>query len=114
MKTPTFNISNKDTTKMGIKALVGKRMTKQVKFMGENITITKLTVDEVLDIQVKAKDIEGNEEKGFDVLKTVIRAGAEGADELSDDDFKTFPMDELSSLSNEIMKFSGLGSEAGK
>lgn len=38
----------------------------------------------------------------------------DGGDELSDDDFKEFPMDELSKLSNEIMKFSGIAGDQGK
>jgi hypothetical protein len=40
--------------------------------------------------------------------------GVEGGDDLDDTDFDNFPMEELSKLSNEIMKYSGLGQEAGK
>lgn len=98
----------------GMKSLIGKKMTRNVKFMGEDIKISKLSVSEVLEIQNKAKAIENNEQEGFNVLKVVVRAGAEGGQDLSDDDFNNFPLDELSKLSNEIMKFSGIGSEAGK
>jgi hypothetical protein len=98
----------------GIKSLVGRKMTKSVKFMGEDIKISKLSVSEVLEIQEKAKGIEGNEEASFDVLRTVIRSAVDGGEDLSDQDFDTFPMDELTKLSNEIMKFSGIGQEAGK
>ena len=52
---------------------------------------------------------------GFDLLKKVIRLSVEGASDLSDQDFDTFPMDELSKLSNEIMRFSGIASgDSGK
>jgi hypothetical protein len=44
-------------------------------------------------------------------LKTVIRLSVEGAEELSDEDFSTFPMDELSNLSNTILVFSGISSQ---
>jgi len=98
----------------GIKALVGKKVTKAVKFMGTEIKISKLSVSEVFDIQDKAKELKDNESLGLDVLKTVIRSAVEGGQDLTDQDFETFPMDELSILSNEIMKFSGLSSEAGK
>jgi hypothetical protein len=98
----------------GMKSLVGRKMTKSVKFMGEDIKISKLSVSEVMDIQVKAKAVEGDESAGLELLKCVIMASAEGAEELADEDFQTFPMDELSKLSNEIMKFSGIGAEAGK
>lgn len=98
----------------GIRSLVGKKMTKKVKFMGEEIEISKLSVAEVMSIQAQAKVAEGNDNEGFNVLKTVIKAGAEGGTDLSDDDFADFPLEELSKLSNEIMKFSGIGQEAGK
>jgi len=98
----------------GIKALVGKRVSKSVKFMGEDIKISKLSVAEVLEIQNKAKELKEDEALGLDVLRTVIRSAVEGGDELSDTDFETFPMEELSKLSTEIMKFSGIGTDAGK
>lgn len=97
----------------GIKGLVGKKMTKPVKFMGSEVTISKLSVSEVIFIQEKAKSIAENESEGFEVLKTVIRSAVEGAEDLTDEDFDGFPLDELSELSNTIMKFSGMG-EKGK
>ena len=98
----------------GIKGLVGRKMTKSVKFMGEDVKIAKLSVAEVLTIQERAKTLEQNATEGFDVLKVVIRSSVEGASDLSDEDFNNFPLDELSKLSNEIMKFSGIGQESGK
>lgn len=101
---------------MNIKDLVAKRMQRVVKFMGEDIKISKLSVEEVMKIQEKAKETEGQETQahGFDILKSVIRWSVEGAADLTDTDFDKFPMDELSKLSTEIMKFSGLGDPAGK
>ena len=98
----------------GIKALVGKKMTKSVKFMGEDVKINKLSVAEVLEIQEKAKSLEQDDAAGFDVLKTVIKAAVDGGADLTDEDFENFPMDELSKLSAEIMKFSGIGQDQGK
>ena len=98
----------------GIKALVGRKMSKNVKFMGEDVKVSKLSVAEVMDIQAKAKELETNDAAGLEVLKVVITAAVEGASELSDEDFANFPMDELSKLSAEIMKFSGIGAEQGK
>ncbi len=98
----------------GIKGLVGRKMTKKVKFMGEDITISKLSVSEVMDIQVRAKASEADESAGFQILKTVITAAVDGAKELTDADFEAFPMDELSKLSSEVMKFSGIGNDSGK
>jgi len=97
---------------VGIKSLVGRKQTKTVKFMGEDVKISKLSVKEVMHIQDRAREIEKDETKGFEVLKIVIRASVDGAEELDETDFDNFPMDELSKLSNEIMKYSGIGGEA--
>ena len=98
----------------GIRSLIGKKMTKKVKFMEADVVITKLSVSQVQEIQAKAKNIEKDDNEGFNVLTTVIRSSVEDAAELADEDFRGFPLDELSRLSDEIMKFSGLGKEAGK
>lgn len=100
---------------MGIKSLVGKKISKMVKFMDTDIEINKLSISEVLLIQEKAKNIDENEKEGFDILKTVIRSSVPDAKDLSDVEFDGFPLDELSQLSNEIMRFSGIsGEQAGK
>jgi hypothetical protein len=97
------------------KDLIGQRITKNYKFMGKDVTISKLTVDEVLEIQEKAKELQDDEAGGLELLKLVIRLSVPGADEISEEDFKKFPMEELSKLSAEIMKYSGMGqAEQGK
>lgn len=98
----------------GIKNFVGQRVTKKVKFMGKDLEIKKLTVSEVMEIQEKAKAIEQDEQEGFNVLKTVIRMAADGGEDLEDGDFDSFPLEELSRLSNQIMSFSGIGEQQGK
>lgn len=110
MATPQVNKENK----MSFKDLVGKRMHKQVKFMGEDIKIYKLTVAEVMAIQDVAKGSSNDDDEGIRVLKTVIGQAVDGAEELTEEDFRKFPMDELSKLSKEILKFSGLGDDSGK
>jgi len=97
-----------------MKNLANKRVSKKYKFMGEEVTIAKLSVAQVMEIQNKAKGLSEESEEGFDVLRTVIQLGVEEANDLSDEDFENFPMDELSRLSQEIMKFSGLGEQKGK
>jgi len=93
----------------GIMGLVGKKMTKTIKFMSQPLEISKLSVNQVLAIQEAAKSAGEDENANFDLLKEVIRMSAKGADELADDDFDSFPIDDLSKLSNEIMSFSGIG-----
>jgi hypothetical protein len=99
---------------MNIKELAHKRMTKKVSFMGDKVEISKLSVAQVQEIQDHAKGGVEDEQAGFALLKTVISMSVEGGADLTDADFNSFPMDELSSLSQEIMSFSGMGGAAAK
>lgn len=92
-----------------MKHLVGKSMSKKVKFMGEDVTIRKLSVSQVMDIQEKSKVAEADENASMELLQYVISCAVDGASELSAEDFQTFPIDELSKLSNEVLGYSGLG-----
>ena len=100
---------------MGLKDLVNKRITKSTKFMGEDIKISKLTVSEITEIREAAKKAKdsGNDDDNIDILKQIVMKSVEGGDTLGDEDFNNFPMDDLSKLSNEIMKFSGLDNQEG-
>ena len=94
--------------------MVGKRMTKKIKFMGQEIEISKLSVSQVMEIQNMAQKAENDEDEGFNVLKTVIRFAVADAETLTDEDFESFPLSDISSLSEQIMKFSGIGDGQGK
>lgn len=88
--------------------LVNKKSSKEVAFLGSQVKISKLSVADVLKIQELAKNTAQDDLLG--VVKFVIRASVEGAEEISDDQFNFFPMEDLSKLSNQIMEFSGIGS----
>ncbi|MDH5182270.1 MAG: hypothetical protein OEX12_00135 [Gammaproteobacteria bacterium] len=107
------------------KKLLGKRITSSHKFMGENVTIQKLSVAEVMSIQESAtkaqaladdaknkqtmgQEVTVDDKEGFNSLKNVIRMGAPESTGLDDEDFNQFPLEELISLSQAIMKFSGI------
>lgn len=92
-----------------MKNLVGKVMSKKFKFMETDVTINKLSVGKVLEIQEKAKNLESSENASIDMLQFVIASSVVGAEELTPEDFATFPIDELSKLSNAVLEFSGLG-----
>jgi hypothetical protein len=102
-------------TNEGLKGLINRRAKKKIKFLDVDIEIYKLTVAQVVEIQEQAKKAT-DDVNGLELLKTVIKLGAEGSSSISDEDFANFPIDDLSKLSNEIMKFSGLTapSETGK
>lgn len=100
---------------MSFKDLVGQVISKNVKFMGQDVKISKLTVEQVLEIQEKAKAGQDDDAAGLELVKTVIKMAVAGAEELDDNDFKKFPMEELAKLSSEIMKYSGMATaETGK
>jgi hypothetical protein len=96
-----------------MKHLVGKKLTKKVKFVGEEVVIKKLSVTEVMKLQEAYNDAAAGDE--LVLLRTVIRQAVEGAEDLTDEDLSSFPIDELANLSNEIIKFSGMdkGTAAG-
>jgi len=97
-----------------MKNLVGKTLSKKVKFLGEEVVIKKLNVAQVMEIQSLTSSgvKEGAEESdanSLNILLYVITAAVEGSEDISQDDLKQFPLDELSSLSASILEFSGLG-----
>lgn len=87
------------------------KITKNVKFMNEDIAIRKLTVSQVMKIQDLAKEVEANpsEQDNIKILALVVQQGAPELADLEPSQLNDFPMDELSRLSGEIMKYSGLG-----
>jgi hypothetical protein len=104
----------KESKMSTIKSLVGKSVSKNVKFMGVEVTISKLSVAQVMEIQDKAKEGADQDNSALAVLQLIVSQAVDGASELTTEDFMSFPMDELSKLSNEIMKFSGVTGEQGK
>lgn len=94
---------------MAFKDLIGKVVKKKTKFLETDIEIKKLSLEQVEAIQAKAKEIGEDEANALDMLRTVISMSVEGAEELSVDDFRKFPIEDLNRLSEEILKYSGLG-----
>jgi len=97
-----------------MKHLVGKVITKEVPFMGEKLSIRKLSVNEVLEVQKivqKANKAKG-EEAQLVLLQDVIKVAVPEAQELTSEDFKTFPIGELSELTESILSFAGLSGDS--
>lgn len=101
-------------------SLANKRQTKKVAFMGQQVEIRKLLVSEVLQIQeagnpkVDPDSPVKEEDVGFNTLKLVLQLAVVGAESLDDDQFKAFPLDDLTTLSEMIMTYSGLDPKKGK
>lgn len=88
----------------------GLKATKKVKFIGLDLEIHKLSVNEVYKVQalIKAAQENPTEDSNMDVLVNVVKLGADELAGMDDNDIKDFSMDELSQLSNSILEYSGL------
>jgi hypothetical protein len=101
-----------EIAKNSLMSFVGRKSTKAVNFMDSKVNINKLTTTHVAAIQEKANEAEKGENHAFDLLLLVLRSAVEGADQLSDDDFRNLPLDELNKLSEAVLAHSGLSGNA--
>lgn len=104
---------------MSLKDLVDKKIKKSYEFMGQKIEITKLSVNQVFDIQEQVKEVQsregGSERESLSLIRSVITMSVDEFGELSEDDFFSLPLDELTKLSDRIMQYSGMaGGDTGK
>lgn len=90
-----------------MKHLVGKVQTKKVPFMGDEVEIRKLPIQDILELQdvITKLSSEGDQ---LGLLRHVLRTAVIGADELTDEDFNTFAPDDLNKLAEHILEFCGL------
>jgi hypothetical protein len=96
--------------------LVGKKVkTVKVPFMGsETVEVVKLSVAQVREFQAtlsKVKEDEADVDSGLNVQRSIIRMAVVGADDLTDDELDSFPMDDLSSLVQKILELAGVRQE---
>ncbi len=94
-----------------MKHLVGKVITKKFPFMEDEVEVRKLSVKEVFEVQKlvqKSAKLKG-EEAQLGLLRDVIKLAVIGAEELSDEDFNSFPIADLSDITENILEFSGIG-----
>ena len=109
VEAPVANISP-------LRGLLTKKVTRKVGFMGVKVDMNKLTLLEVKGIQENAAKAGGEsatDEAGLKTLIFVIKQACPDFNEFTDEEFENYPLDELTTLSNEIMKYSGLDAKAG-
>lgn len=87
-----------------------KKSSKEYSFMGIPVSLTKLTILQVEELQEVNKDKSEDAVKVSDleVMFMIIRSGCPEFEDLSSEEVKAFPMDELVKLSTAISVFSGL------
>jgi len=93
-----------------MKNLVGKVKAEKVPFMGDHVEVTKLTVAQVRDFQkeLNASKATEDEDTGLKIQRTIIRMAVVGAADLTDDELDSFPLVELSKLSQKILELAGV------
>lgn len=94
-----------------MKNLVGKTQTKKIPFMDDEVEIRKLSVAEVMELQNVIKKAEKSND-GMKILREVLRVSVIGAQELSDEEFNSFPLADLTALSEQILEYCGLATKA--
>jgi hypothetical protein len=83
--------------------------TAKVSFLGETVEVNKLTVAQVESFQAKLK--AAKEEDGLSIQREIIRLGVVGADELSDAELDSFPLDDIAKLATEVLRLAGVKTE---
>jgi hypothetical protein len=98
-----------------MKHLINKELTEKVPFMGDEVEVRKLTVGTIMELQkvIKKADKSKDDEAQLKLLCDIIKVAVVGAEELTDEDFESFPLSELTELSNHVMRVSGLGGTEG-
>lgn len=95
-----------------MKELLNKpRRTVKVKFLDSNVDVKKLTVAEVEDFQDFINSAKDAEKEGLAVQRKIIRLGVVGAEDLTDDELNSFPLDDLSKLAEAVLVQAGVNTE---
>lgn len=98
-----------------MKHLIGKVKSVAVPFMDETVEVRKLSVTQVRTFQTSLEAIKEKEDsdQGLKIQREIIRMGVVGADELTDDDLDSFPLDDLSKLVQSILELAGVKAAEG-
>lgn len=83
--------------------------------MGDEVEVKKMTVGEILDMQklINSAAKSKKEDAQIGLLRDIIRVAVIDAADITDEEFNTFPISELNSLSEKILELSGIGGSEG-
>ena len=92
-------------------------VTTKVDFLGKKnaVELKKLTGKEVKQLQVSIKGHQAlpEEEQGMAIQNTILRMTVVDAEDMSDEDFDSFPLDDLSKLTKAALRLSGITPDEG-
>jgi hypothetical protein len=98
-----------------MKKLLGKVKTITVPFMGdETVEVAQLTVAQVRDFQkdLEAAKADEGEDSGLKIQRAILRMAVVGAKDLTDEELDSFPLVELTKLTQKILELAGVSSGA--
>ena len=104
---------------INIRELARTAKTKPYTFMGEEVTLRKLSITEVIKLQGLVEEVQSDDNKdkvkgNLEVLIHTLQTGIVEMKEVPEDDFMECPLDDLTKASQAIMTFSGMaGDEMG-
>jgi hypothetical protein len=86
-----------------MRKFLGKKLSHSVEFMGDKINVYRLPVGETLELQKRAKSASDPnnkkaEQEQIKLIVDIVRLCAEGADDLTDEEILSFPLDELNRI----------------
>jgi len=92
------------------------RKLKKLDFLGEKnaVEVRKLIGSEVKSLQkdIKALQKLPEEEQGLAIRNLVLRMTVIGAEDMTDDEFDAFPLDDLATLTQSCLEYSGISEPA--
>jgi len=88
-----------------MKKFVNKQLTEVVPFMGEEVDVRQLSISSVLKIQELVKKAEKSkaESAQINLMKDVLRMAVVGAEEMTNEEFDTLPLGELTTWSTKVL-----------
>ena len=94
-----------------MKQFLNKTISKKIKVQGVEIELKALSLNEVMELQEVVADLDNTDEmsSNLTVMRSMLRVGVLGADEMSDEDFNSIPLSVLSEAVSEVLAYAGLG-----
>jgi hypothetical protein len=98
-----------------MKHLVGKTVTKKTDFLGNEVTIRKLSTAQIKALQVmNSTPAKDGEDQNVLNIRMILRSAVEGAKDVTDAEFDDWPLEDQGLLAGEIVKFSGMANTSGE
>lgn len=97
---------------MSFRNLLDKRVTKEIEFLGDTVTVRKMSYIELKEFQKFAQDLNRKEKdeeaRSRKFQHDLIRRSVEGGEDVTVEELGHFPPTDLAELGRQILEFNGL------